>query len=75
MKFFPRTMQDRTFVSWHVLGYTWGLRLPITKVHKSMIFGKNITVFVISNLFSRKLCCKLLSKNQTQFTCQITDND
>ncbi len=40
-----------------------------------MIFGKNMTIFVKSSLFNRKLCLKLLSNNKTQFTCQITDND
>ncbi len=74
MKSFPRIMQDRTFVSWHMLGCTWSLRLP-KKVHRSMIFGKNMTIFVKSSLFSRKLCYKFLSNNQTQFKCQITDND
>ncbi len=50
MKDFPRTMQDRNFVSWHVLGCTWGLRLPIKKVHISMIFCKNMAIFVKSSL-------------------------
>jgi hypothetical protein len=25
--FFPRTMQDNTFISWHMGGYTWALTL------------------------------------------------
>ncbi len=28
MNLFSRSMQDRTDVSWHMLGCTWDLRLP-----------------------------------------------
>ncbi len=44
-------MNDKPFVSWHMLGCTWGLRLPIKQFHGSMLSGKNITNFVESSLF------------------------
>ncbi len=66
-------MQDRSFVSWNMLDCTQGLRSPINKVHVSMIFCKNMTIFVKSGLFNKELCCKLLSKNQTHCD-NITSN-
>ncbi len=63
-------MQDRAFVSWHMLECTWCLRLPI-KGHRFdlMIFGKTTTIFVKSSLFSKQLRHNLSSNNQvTQFT-------
>ncbi len=58
-----------------MLGCTQGLRLTINKVHVSMIFGKNMTIFVKSGLFNEELRCKLLSKNHTQYTSQISGHE
>ncbi len=46
--YFSRSIQDRIVVTWHMLGYTWGLRLP-TKNFMDQWFG----IYLIPDCFMK----------------------